>query len=155
MEKESSSGNKYYAMLLNKAELEQLNSTDKGYKRIAISQMKEPDQYGNTHAVHGQIPGDKFSLVNLPIKEQDINKMDARQSKSGKEFIQLYVAPVNEERKQVKGLSADYVIYQVDGKGEEKASKFYGSGYNAEKDRHNQKQQQETKKPEQNQSKDL
>ena len=42
----------FYNLSLKLSDLEKLPTNDKGYIKISMSELKQPDQYGNTHTLY-------------------------------------------------------------------------------------------------------
>jgi len=42
----------FYNLSLKLSDLEKLPTNDKGYIKVSMSELKQPDQYGNTHTLY-------------------------------------------------------------------------------------------------------
>ncbi len=138
----------YLSATIDYDKLQALPSSEKGSKYLAISELKEPDQYGNTHSIYKKIKDDKYSKINLCFSKENLEKMQVSQGKnSDKQYVNFYVSEISAEKKAEKNINADYSIYQYD-KDKNKTT-FIGAGFDAEKQRNQEQNKEKTQNNEQ------
>lgn len=134
-EKLSDKGKPYLPIIIDPNKLKNLKENTKGAKLLAITRLREPDQRGNTHAVHNRIKGDKNSEINICFSKDNLEKLaKTKIDDKDKEQIEIYLSELTAEKKQKT--KSDYAVYQVD-KTDKNNPKihFVGAGFDAEKDR--------------------
>lgn len=135
VQSKSTPSKNYLSMSIEASKLDNLpDSNAKGSKYLAVTELKEPNQFGHTHSIHNRIDGDKYSKINICFSKDDLEKLHRVKAENGKDYINFYVSEISSEKKAEKNITADYAIYQVnkEDKDKESLTQFVGAGFDAQ-----------------------